>query len=288
LFEIEVIVNKMKNIKMLFWSIITLGLPFMVVGQKIVATLPPSLSETSGLCFLNDTVFVTLNDSGNEPKLFFLKLDGTLIHKVTVSNATNVDWEDITTDGKGTLYVADIGNNKNNRVDLCVYKINAKDILNKKEVKAEKISFSYPNQSMFPPEDKDKHFDAEAMAFYNDSLYIFTKCRAKPYDGKSFTYALPTEAGTQVAKQRTTLSLKGTSWMQNSVTSAEVLGDKLYLLTYTKLLIYNIENNKLKFHKRITFNAYTQKEAVAVSKTGVIYLTDEFKKLIGGGTLMKL
>ena len=273
---------------MFFWSMIMFALPFKMVGQKVIAILPPSLSETSGLCFLNDTVLVTLNDSDNEPKLFFLKLDGTVFHKTTVTNATNVDWEDITTDGKGTLYVADIGNNKNNRTDLCIYKINAKDILKKKEVKADKISFSYPNQSMFPPEDKDKHFDAEALAFYKDSLYIFTKCRTKPYDGKSFSYVLHTDAGTQVAKQRTTLNLKGTSWMQNSVTSAEVLGEKLYLLTYTKLLIYDIENNKLKFNKRITFATYTQKEAVAVSKAGVIYMTDEFKKLIGGGTLMKL
>ena len=106
-------------------------------SQKLekIAKLPDSMKEISGLCFLNDTVLVGHNDSGNEPILYFLNLKGQKIHQVEVLEAKNNDWEDITADGKGHLYIGDIGNNNNSRKKLRIYKVSTWNILKKKEVK---------------------------------------------------------------------------------------------------------------------------------------------------------
>jgi sugar lactone lactonase YvrE len=44
---------------------------------------------------------------------------------------TNIDWEDITKDKDGNLYVGDFGNNDNERKDLCIYKIDKKSLTTK-------------------------------------------------------------------------------------------------------------------------------------------------------------
>ena len=48
---------------------------------------------------------------------------GRLIAEFPVEGATNEDWEDITIDDAGNLYIGDIGNNKNERDDLRVYRV---------------------------------------------------------------------------------------------------------------------------------------------------------------------
>ena len=116
-----------------------------LLAQKLekIAKLPDSMKEISGLCFLNDTVLVGHNDSGNEPILYFLNLQGQKIHQVEVLEAKNNDWEDITADGKGHLYIGDVGNNNNSRKKLRIYKVSTWNILNKKMVKCEEIEFNY-------------------------------------------------------------------------------------------------------------------------------------------------
>ncbi|MFO0950915.1 MAG: hypothetical protein U0835_07120 [Isosphaeraceae bacterium] len=55
-------------------------------------------------------VFWVHNDSGNPPRLFAVRVDGSLIREYAVQ-APNVDWEDIAVDDEGHLYLGDIGNN---------------------------------------------------------------------------------------------------------------------------------------------------------------------------------
>ena len=127
----------------LFISLFSLG-----NAQKIktIQKLPSYLNEISGLAFLNDTILVAHNDSGNEPILYFLNLQGDVIHQVEVTQAKNKDWEAIACDGK-SIYIGDIGNNNNNRKDLVIYKVSTADILKCKSVKAEKIDISYQEQT---------------------------------------------------------------------------------------------------------------------------------------------
>ena len=71
---------------------------------KIIDTLvlPKIINETSGLEILND-VFVTHNDSGGEPSLYFFNLSGEIINSIKIEKENfweiyNNDWEDITAD----------------------------------------------------------------------------------------------------------------------------------------------------------------------------------------------
>src|SRR5262245_60161114 len=55
-------------------------------------------------------VYWVHNDSGNPPVLFALRPNGQIIQRFRIA-ALNIDWEDITADDDGHLYLGDIGNN---------------------------------------------------------------------------------------------------------------------------------------------------------------------------------
>jgi hypothetical protein len=255
-------------------------------GQKDrIAKLPKYLKEISGLIFYNDTLLIAHNDGGDDPLIYLINLKGEEIHRVLIENATNIDWEDITSDDKGNLYIADIGNNENGRKDLCIYKINSKHLLKKEKIKAEKINISYSEQKDFPAEEKDKHFDAEGIAYYNDSLYIFTKCRSMPWDGKSFCYTVSTKPGTYKLTKKFDLYIGKNGWWKDAVTGAEIKNNKCYLLTYNRLIVFSINEGKFNFDKKILLEPISQNESVTVNSKGVIYMADEKNKLLGGGNL---
>jgi len=259
-----------------------------VVGQNVIGTIPDKLKEISGLVFINDSVVVGHNDGGNSPKLFFLNLEGKILHEVKIDNAKNEDWEDITYDGDDILYIGDIGNNLNKRKDLCIYKVSLKKALKKDEVDAEKISFTYPNQTAFPPSDDDLHYDAEALCFYKDSLYIFTKCRTEPWDGNSYIYSLATNKKNQEANFLSTFYVGKSGWWQDAITGADIQGNYCYLTTYNRLMVYRIENDQLLFDHRIYMKPITQKEAIAVNKEGRMIVADERQTALGGGYLYEI
>jgi hypothetical protein len=273
--------------KILLISLLTLS-SFSLVAQNALGELSNKLKEISGLVFINDSTLVAHNDGGNAPKLFFLNLEGKIIHEVKIENAKNEDWEDITYDGNDNIYIGDIGNNLNKRKDLCIYKVSLKKAMKKDEVEAEVLSFSYPNQKAFPPSDDDMHYDAEALCFYKDSLYIFTKCRTEPWDGNSFVYSLATDKKKQKANFLSTFYVGKSGWWQDAITGADIQGNYCYLTTYNRLMIYRIENDKLLFDHRIYLQPITQKEAIAVNSQGRMIVADERQTALGGGFLYEV
>ncbi|MFN5417228.1 MAG: hypothetical protein ACK5B9_09240, partial [Flavobacteriia bacterium] len=115
---------------------------------------------------LNDSCLVAINDGGNKPILFVLNFKGEIIHEVNIKDAKNKDWEDLTIDDQGNIYIADIGNNLNQRKDLCIYKVNSDSILFKNELSCEEIIFQYEDQTSFPPNKDQFNFDSEAIAYF--------------------------------------------------------------------------------------------------------------------------
>jgi hypothetical protein len=164
--------------KLLYISFFTLIFPLLFFGQQLtlVTDLNESLHESSGLIYLNQKL-ITHNDSGGEAVLYeFDSISGEVTREVFLSNATNVDWEDLCYDDT-YIYVADIGNNAGSRTDLKIYRILISDyfMTNNDTVSADIISFSYADQTNFTPTALTTNFDAEALISCNDSLYIFTK-----------------------------------------------------------------------------------------------------------------
>ncbi len=142
-----------------------------------VCELSPLIKESSGLIFFNGK-FWTFNDSGGGPELFGFDPDSAnKVQTITVTNARNVDWEEVTQD-QYFIYIGDFGNNLGNRENLKIYKIKKSDIprnQNNASVSAEEIEFSFANQKNFKPGLWHARYDCEAMIAWSDSLVIFTK-----------------------------------------------------------------------------------------------------------------
>lgn len=213
-------------------SIFVLGIS-TAIGQISAAAekfaLPARLSESSGAIFFNDRL-ISHNDSGGENKLYELDtISGLVAGTVTISNATNVDWEDITQDNTN-IYIGDIGNNvSGNRTDLKIYKVSKTDYLSSETVNAQTIAFSYSDQTDFTPKTANTtEWDAEALiSFDANNLILFTKNWA---DGITKGYVIPKTAGTySVSPLSTTLNSGGliTGGTYNPLTA------KLYLVGYT-------------------------------------------------------
>lgn len=250
-----------------------------------ISELDSALSEISGLSFLNDTTLVAHNDSGNEPLLFLLNLRGEIIKTIHVSGVKNRDWEDLTTDRKNYLYLADFGNNNNRKKKFQIYRFSFQDLLTKDSIRPDEITYSYPDQHAFPPADSALHYDAEALAFYRDSLYVFTKCRTVPFDGLSFVYRIGAEPGEQIPVQLPPIFLGKRGFWKDAVTAGEILGDTLYLLTYNRFLAYRIVGNRVEFLYEHITGRLTQKEALALRRHGEIWIADEQHRLLGGGNI---
>ena len=143
------------------------------------------LTEPSGLAasLKNPGVFWTHNDSGDEARIFAVTAGGALLGEFAVRGASAVDWEAITTDDSGRLYIADFGNNFNDRQDLVLYTVPEPEVdplvqgaggLIQVE---ETIPFHYPDQRGFP-DDEQLDFDAEAIFWAKEKLYVLTKHRS--------------------------------------------------------------------------------------------------------------
>ena len=251
------------------------------IKTKTICLMPSELQETSGLLIgLNNTIW-THNDSGGKPVLYQINAKGEIIRKVWVSNAQNIDWEELTTDRKGNVYIGDFGNNSNRRKDLCIYKIPHPDSLKKDTVSALKIRFSYEDQQAFPPIESQKNFDTEAMIFYKDSLWLFSKNRTKPYNGYCKIYVLPAKEGNYTALLKDSLYLAGKSPVFNWITAAAINNseDSILLLSHKKAWIITHFENRLWHNATITktrtSGLFSQKEAVALKTFDDIYITNE-------------
>lgn len=254
---------------------------------KKITKLDNKLNEISGLEVLNDSCLLAINDGGNQPFVYVLNLFGEIINEVKVLDAKNVDWEDLTIDEQGNIYIADIGNNLNQRKNLCIYKVKSDSILFKKEVSCEVINFQYEDQTSFPPLEDLFNFDSEALAYHNNELYIFTKCRTKPFSGVTNVYKLPCSVGNKLAKKYTSIQLKHRKMKFDSVTAADFSEGKCYILTYTGLEIFSLSSDKFTKIERISFPKLTQKESVCVFKNH-IYLADEKVKSVFDAKLYKV
>ncbi|MBB4801471.1 hypothetical protein HNP37_001532 [Flavobacterium nitrogenifigens] len=254
---------------------------------KELYSLPKKIKESSGITYFPETnILYTLEDSGNKNAIYAIDSKGKLAKTITISNATNVDWEDITKDKTGNIYIGDFGNNDNERRDLCIYKV-AKNQLNNDLAKAEyKISFSYPEQKEFPPKKKEMFYDVEGFFEFNGYFYLFTKNRSKGFDGTAFIYKIKNVAGTQKAVRIG--EFKTCSNYNHCVlTSATISpdGKKVALLSHDKVLLFKGFKGDL-FHKgthtQIELNHFSQKEAIVFKDNNTLLIADEKADKIGG------
>lgn len=211
-----------------------------------IAELPEKMGETSGLILYDSKYLITHNDGGNKAELFVLNLEGQHIKTIEIEDTKNVDWEDLAQDDKGHIYIGDFGNNLNKRESCQIY-ILPKNLEDKEKVDPKKITFTYEDQEDYPPKEENLNYDCEAFFWKDDSLYLFTKCRTKPFTGNTNIYVLPAEEGKYTARKIGTINLCGLGWQFCSVTAVDYFpkSNTIALLTYSRLyLISGFEKNE--------------------------------------------
>lgn len=158
------------------------------------------IAEMSGLVKSQqyEDVYWVHNDSGDKPRLFALNGKGEVIIPPFLQNsyysgsaldsatkpewpgnsieaASNIDWEDITTDGD-MLYVADMGNNGNARRDLGVYVIPEPNPTSTQDIRTLKyLPIRYSGQRQYPAQ--LWHYDSESIFYSDGHLYFISKHR---------------------------------------------------------------------------------------------------------------
>ena len=225
----------------LFFGLLTIK---SQTASEITNIQTPDLDENSGLIFYNNNI-ITFNDSGGEANLYEINAStGNITRTVKITNATNVDWEDITQDAS-YIYIGDIGNNNGNRTDLKIYKIAKNDYNGSDDIAvAEIISYSYADQLDFNSNPNNTNWDSEGLISYSDQLLIFSK---NWVDNRVNVYSIPKTNGTYSALLESSYNTNGL------ITSAEISLNEniIYLIGYSNsqapfmYTIHGIPNNSL-------------------------------------------
>ena len=251
---------------------------------EVVTALPNEIKESSAceISKASDLVW-TIEDQGNENLLFGFNKNGELIRKIRITNVENIDWEDLSSDDQGNLYIGDFGNNDNERQNLAIYKINAAD-LNKEEAEASEIvQFYYPEQKDFPPKKKDKVFDVESFLVFNNQFYLFTKNRSSDFDGTTSIYRVENNSQTKLPAKKLSEFVTCDNFNHCAVTSAAISPDKkkVALLSSDKVWIFTDFKGDDFFSgntKTIELENFTQKEGLCFETNESVLITDEAEK----------
>ncbi|MEL6634058.1 MAG: hypothetical protein AAFQ83_21510 [Bacteroidota bacterium] len=182
------------------WVMAVIGaFPFWSQCQPRQFRLPTEVQEASGLYIEDEEHFWWINDSGDGPFLYRTDTSRVLRERIEIPHAFNKDWEDITHDDQGRIYIGDFGNNYHARQNLRIY------IWDPQTHHTDSILFNYQDQCDFPPAYRRRNFNMEAFFWHNDSLHLFSKPdqRYKPLATKH--YVLPAQPGKYAAVLRDTL-----------------------------------------------------------------------------------
>jgi hypothetical protein len=210
------------------------------------------INESSGIVKsrIHDTVFWTHNDSGDSARLFAVDRDGSPIKPldtakykgIAVFGAFNVDWEDITTDNNGNLYIGDIGNNKRNKELFSIYRIKEPSPTDILFIDVEQIiKIYYPDKEN--PSLRQNQINAEALFWANDNLFIITKTGNSRL---SDLYSLSLDN----LEEENPVNLIASFDFKGKVTGADASsnGNQLAVLTYNGIWLFTSPGESLNYY----------------------------------------
>ncbi|WP_372739125.1 hypothetical protein [Neptunomonas sp.] len=273
-----------------------LGYRIWLLNSSKFISFDKQLEEISGIEFDKNLQLWAINDGGDSPRLYQLSANGEIKRTIEIENAKNWDWEDMTQNDFGHFFIGDFGNNDNDREWLTIYKIENPIDIKSDTTHAEIIKFTNPE---FKPVEgqvvrKNAHYDVEAFIYFQRSLYLFTKNRSRPFDGKTRLYRIGDYAANfeteYINEFATCTTIKELCWITSAALSPD--RSKLVLLDSERLwLIENWQGDDFFSGDvyQIDLGIVTQKEAVTFYNNEVIVFTDEVFSGIGGnGYAIKL
>lgn len=211
-------------------------------GGASMQGLTEPLNENSGLAYIAGSAasYWSIADSGSAPVLYGVSTDGKITGAYLVDVPRNVDWEDIASDGKKRLFIADFGDNFSKRSDHSIIEIELDKTGTPKAVPAAVYPFAYPR----PERSLTNDFDAESLVYLGGQLYILTKRRSDTRTKMYRINADPARSGqVQRAKYLGAAELSDPkSWFHfgQMATAAALDGTarRLAVLTYRSVLVF--------------------------------------------------
>ncbi len=268
-----------------FYIIIFLFTNAIIFSQNVVQdiNLSKKLDETSGLEIIGDQL-ITINDSGNNPILFYLDKKGNILNERKLDCCKNNDWESLAVDDE-FIYIADMGNNFDTRKNLSIIKIPIQKSSNEN---VEVINFSYPEQKKFKRIYRRSEYDAEALISFEDKLLIFTKNKRKKI---TEIYSLPKNAGNYQAKKIGSLDTDSivTGGDYDKATNTLALTSTIKFDEYYVLIItdFSLNNKNQKIDMYEIPIGKTQVEAIKIIDPTTFWITSEDEKSSSAARLMK-
>ncbi|MBQ4833449.1 hypothetical protein J8L70_09385 [Pseudoalteromonas sp. MMG010] len=272
---------------LIFISALFIGFSTYTLYSKKVISIDSKLKEISGIEYDKHNNLWAINDGGDDAKLYQINKQGHIKKEILVTNAKNIDWEDMTQNKFGHFFLGDFGNNKNDRKWLTIYKIENPIDIKTNTTEAEIIKFTYPEFDGTPITANKRNFDLEAFVEFDRHLYLFTKNRTEPFNGITNLYKVGDHAANFKAELidsfQTCTTFEKLCW----ITSAALSPDrtKLVLLDSTSIWLFeNFKNDKFFSGdvSRIDLGIVTQKEAITFYDENTLVFTDEEFKGIGG------
>lgn len=161
-------------------------------SERVATLVDTRIKESSGLARSqrHDGIFWTMNDSGGEPCVFAIDLQGRTRAKVRVRDAANFDWEDLASgfneQKQPVLYIGDIGDNLQIRPTVQIYRIPEPEIVAEGNPVPETISAASIHWHVVYPGGPR---NAEGLLVHpkTNRLYILSKSD----DGLSALFAMP-------------------------------------------------------------------------------------------------
>ncbi|RAJ15133.1 hypothetical protein [Olleya aquimaris] len=231
---------------------------------NVVGSIDSDLDEASAAQMVKGSNLIwTIEDAGNKNNVYGMDIKGNIVKDIDIDNVKNDDWEDLTSDKEGNLYIGDFGNNSRKRKIFYIYKI--EDIANlHNKTNAKTITFILPKDV--------KSEDFEAFFLWNNTFYIFSK-----EDDKTMVIKVPNQIGTHTATFLTEYELKG---KDTRVTSADISpnGKTIVLLNHDKVwTLTNFKSDRF-FEGDVTsidLEHDSQKEGICFKNNSTVIITDE-------------
>jgi hypothetical protein len=246
-------------------------------GVRLIGRISNArITESSGIIqsTKDPQVFWTHNDGGKRASLFAITRDGRSVNEFIVVNAALHDWEEISTDRKGHIYIGDIGNNDARRSQLAVYEADEPDP--KSQLGMVKVNRGW--QLRFPKQP----FDCESLFIKGGYGYVFSKV-FKDAKAELYRFALTDQ------KEPMVLEFVAQVRIDSPVTGACLTpdGKKLGIVTKSGAYVYQVGKDLSKLskqkpyhtrfrHEHIEACTFVPEGLLATAESREIYLfTDE-------------
>jgi len=254
-----------------------------IVYQPVLVSdaLSEKVNEQSGIVWYQNLFWIN-NDSDCDASLLAYNCKGVVEKEVAITNAKNIDWEELA-DDSDYIYIGDFGNNFGNRKDLRVLRLSRKKLEECKssQTEIEAIGIEWADQSDFSRRKHKHNFDCEAFFAYGDSLFFFTKNWANL---KTKIYSSPKSLGNYSLRPKAEFDVNFL------VTGADISSDgKLVALIGYKdfctylMLFFNFEGTHFFRGKSLRIDlsplGSAQTEGIVFGQNDSLYISTEETKI---------